>query len=373
MVFSMANLQRAFGFRNNRGPHRMQGTAGQALFHSTRRIVDRYRHPRPTIPLSNKSTTTSTVYFLTPDEDSPSGGIQVTYRHVDILNEAGIDAVILHQREGFRCTWFDNRTRVTNVHSSSVSPDDFLVVSGLDVDLLVGTREKVRHIVLNQGAQVTWVREADAVARHYAESTDLLGIVTVSDHSTQMLQYAYPKRAIRRIYNSIDSNLFYPPTGPKPKRITYFPRRGQHEATQVFQLLNGRGLLQGWEILPLDRLDQASFAAGLRSSRITLNLSYQEGFGLPAAEAMACGSYVIGFHAFGGREFLRPEFSLPVETGDVLAVAQAVEYAIAADAREDGWCRARGERASAFVLSEYNKQREQESVRTAYGALLAGT
>jgi glycosyltransferase involved in cell wall biosynthesis len=307
---------------------------------------------------------------LTPDEDSPSGGIQITYRHVDILNDANISAVILHQRKGFRCTWFSNTTRVTDISSSSIGPDDFLVVSGLDIDLITAMPRRVRHIILNQGAHVSWTRQADEVARHYAESTDLLGVVTVSEHSMQMLQYAYPKRAIHRVYNSIDSNLFHPPATPKPRRISYFPRRGYEEARQVFQLLHGRDVLRDWEIFPLDRLDQVDFAAGLRSSRITLNLSYQEGFGLPAAEAMACGSYVIGFHAFGGREFMRPEFSFPVETGDVLAVAEAVESVITADAHDDGWCRARGDRASTFVLGEYSRQRERESVKTAYSSLL---
>ena len=132
-----------------------------------------------------------------------------------------------------------------------------------------------------------------------------------------------------------------------------------------------RDRLQGWELVRLDGLRQTEFAAGLRSSRITLCLPYQEGFGLPAAEAMACGNYVIGFHGFGGREFMRPEFSCPVETGDVLAVAKAVERAIVEDSADESWCVSRGKLASAFVLDAYSRERERESVRAAYADLLA--
>jgi hypothetical protein len=39
-----------------------------------------------------------------------------------------------------------------------------------------------------------------------------------------------------------------------------------------------------------------------------VNLDYQEGFGLPSAEAMASACTVIGYHGMGGKEFYRPEF-----------------------------------------------------------------
>lgn len=52
------------------------------------------------------------LFFLSPDDNSPVGGIKVLYRHVDILNENGFQAAIVHTKKGFRCTWFENQTRV---------------------------------------------------------------------------------------------------------------------------------------------------------------------------------------------------------------------------------------------------------------------
>ena len=104
----------------------------------------------------------------------------------------------------------------------------------------------------------------------------------------------------------------------------------------------------------------------------TVVMSPWEGFGLPAAEAMACGNYVIGYHAFGGREFMRSEFSCPVGVGDVLAVASAVERTIEDDSRDEDWCISRGLLASEFILKQYSTQRERESVVAAYSDLLGG-
>jgi glycosyltransferase involved in cell wall biosynthesis len=343
-------------------------TVARAIYHSARQTANRYRYPPLKIPVTTRSVG-STVFMLCPDYDIPSGGIRVQYRHVDLLNEAGIDATILHQRRGFRCSWFDNTTRVTDIRSAAVGPDDILVLSELDLNQLARLNQHVRHIVLNQNTHLTWRRDSEIVAHHYAEAPDLLGVIVVSEHNAQMLRYAYPHRMIRSVRNGINNALFHPGDQPPQRRITYAPRRGQQEITQVLYLLRDR--LQGWDVVALDGLHQTEFAAGLRSSRITLCLSYQEGFGLPAAEAMACGNYVIGFHGFGGREFMRPEFSCPVETGDVLAVAEAVEHAIAQDSADENWCISRGKLASAFVLDAYSRERELESVRAAYAELLA--
>ena len=99
--------------------------------------------------------------------------------------------------------------------------------------------------------------------------------------------------------------------------------------------------------------------------------TYQEGFGLPAAEAMACGNYVVGYHGFGGSEFFHPEFTAPIETGDVLQFALAVERGVERQRREPNWCRNRGREASDFIAREYSPAREQEDVIRTYSRFLS--
>ena len=352
--------------------HQRKRKFQRAVYHAARETFHRYQVPRPSIPLSDKSPN-PTVYFLTPDLDIPAGGVRVMYSHVDLLNSAGVEAAVLHQRKGFRCSWFENTTRVTDIRSSAIGPDDVVVVPEGDVDVLTTLHRCVRHVVLNQSGHLTWMRRGEAVTRHYANAPGLLGVIVVSEYIARMLRYAYPKLAIHRVRNGIDHTLFYPTGEPKVRRISYHPRRGRRELDIVIHMLQAKGVLRDWEFSSLAGLNQADFAAAVRSSRITVNLSCWEGFGLTTCEAMACGNYVVGFHGFGGLEFMRPEFSCPVETGDVVAVAEAMERVIALDSVDDQWCQSRGRLASAFVLDEYSRHKEYETVISAYRALLSSS
>jgi glycosyltransferase involved in cell wall biosynthesis len=336
------------------------------------------RFPRPKVRLAGGGAGAAeagrppTVFFLLSDYDKPSGGVQVIYRQVDILNRAGIRASVLHQAPGFRCSWFPNDTAVTDARATALRPRDVLVVTELDIDVVAGLPRPVSHLVLNQSGHLTWSQHADVVSRHYRERPDrtgLLGMLVVSEHSRALMSYALPGLPIHRVRPSVDPALFHPGSGARPRRLTYLPRRGRADLDLVLTLLRSRDALGGWEVTPVGGTGQAAFAEAMRSSRIVLSTSYQEGFGLPAAEAMACGNYVVGYHGYGGREFLRPEFSAPVATGDVLAAARAVEDAIRRDSESD-WTVERGLQAAAFVAAEYGPDRERDDVVTAYEQLL---
>ena len=55
-----------------------------------------------------------------------------------------------------------------------------------------------------------------------------------------------------------------------------------------------------------------------------MSSGHPEGFGLPAAEAMLAGCIVVGYHGYGGREFLTEELAFPIDVGDVVAFADRV-------------------------------------------------
>src|SRR5690606_37925720 len=107
-----------------------------------------------------------------------------------------------------------------------------------------------------------------------------------------------------------------------------------------------------------------------KTARMFLAFTRHEGFGLPAAEAMACGCYDVGNDGFGGREFFRAGFCFRVETGDVTGFAEAVEDAVRAERDDPDWCGERGRRAARFVSKEYSPARERDDVVALYGELL---
>lgn len=339
------------------------------LYEQARRTL-RSRSRRPKITTTEK-VTGSTIYFLTPDYSAPSGGTRLMYRHVDLLNQLGLPAIALHQRAGFRYRWFENTTAVTDVHSTAVGPSDILVVPEIDVDV-VADYPGLKHIILNQSGHLTWSRAAELVSSHYRSTRDLLGIVTVSEHCLDLLSYAFPDFRIELVRAGIDPAIFYAGHMPRERVISYLPRRGRFDMDTVIALVEARGALDGWKFSPLDGLSQKDFAERLRASKMMVALSPQEGFGLPAAEAMLSGNYVVGFHGFGGREFFKPEFSTAVEAGDVLGIARAVEEAIAHERTDDRWCESRGLKAEQFIRERYSLENELGDVEDAYRALISG-
>ena len=57
---------------------------------------------------------------------------------------------------------------------------------------------------------------------------------------------------------------------------------------------------------PIDGLPQEQVAKVLQESLVFLAFGHPEGFGLPIAEAAACGCYVIGYsERLGGGELLK--------------------------------------------------------------------
>jgi glycosyltransferase involved in cell wall biosynthesis len=341
----------------------------RGAFETARRAGHRLRHPLPEISTVDVQDHTPTVYFCTPDINYPTGGIRVVYRHADLLNEAGIPASVVHARSNFRCTWFENRTQVMSSREARIGPHDLIVVSEVGASVLRRLPAGFRFIVFNQNSHLTW-SFPEARAEHYLRNPDLVALLTVSEHGREMLEYAAPGVPVRRVHNSIDPQVFSPGDARRPRRIAYMPRRGREEARQVFGLLRGRGALDGWEVTALEGLSEREVGEQLKSTSIFFNFTYLEGFGLPAAEAMACGAYVIGFHGFGGREFLSPEFSSPVEPGDVVAFAREFERVAAREAVEPGWCRQRGRAAATFIAQHYSPAREREDVIGIYRTLM---
>ena len=335
-----------------------------------RSAVRDLRYPLPQLRVTRAQEHEPTVYFCAPDYDVPSGGIRVVYRHVDILNAAGIDAAVLHRRSGFRCTWFENATRVVGSGGVRIGPDDLVVVSELAIRVLGRLPAGYRFVVFNQNPFLTWQRVSYEEVARYAGSPDLAAILTVSGHSQEMLSHAAPDADVRRLHNSIDPGTFHPGTD-RERTIVYMPR-GSHDAVrQVLGILSGRGVLDGWEVIAVDGVSEKQVASRLRSATMFLSFAHSEGFGLPAAEAMASGAYVVGMHGFAGREYFRPEFSTAIEPGDVLGMAQAIEWVIDRESTQPGWCSSRGALAAAYIAEAYSPERERRDVVDTYADLVA--
>lgn len=312
------------------------------------------------------------VHYLCPDVAGPCGGVRVIYRHVDALNAQGIDAVVVHHAPGFRVTWFEHATRVTHLPVDLRPGCDVIACSEVLGPAIGSLAPGVRKVVFNQNAYYTFHGHhplAETFSTPYLHP-EVAAAIVVSEDSAAYLRHAFPGLAVYRTRTALDRSLYHPEVRKQP-RVAFMPRRRPEDAQQVLSILRCRGALDGWAVAPIEGVSQAEAARGLRESTVFLSFGHPEGFGLPAAEAMACGCVVVGYHGNGGREFFTPEHGFPVGAGDIVGFATAAERVLRALRRDAAAFRELTGRASAFVRSAYSPEREREDVTGCWRELLS--
>ncbi len=319
------------------------------------------RWRRPPEIQTKASSGTPTIYYLCPDYPDPSGGIRTIYRHVDILNEHGRSATVLHHSDGYACRWFEHSTRTVGAPSVQLSPDDVLVIPEVYGPFLDRLPREPRLVVFNQNAYLTF----DHVPASRSITYDMFdAVLTVSGDSADFLRFAFPGIEIVVVDYAIDADLFHPSSDLPDRRIAMMPRKRPEDAGQILRLLGDR--LRDWDVVTIEGASEQETATKLRTSPIFLSLGKREGFGLPPAEAMASGCYVVGFHGFGGRELFNPSFSSPVEDGDVLSVAREGARQLALYEREPDAVREAGARAREHIRKRYSLELQREKVLAFY-------
>lgn len=234
------------------------------------------------------------VFVLCPDHAPPSGGIRKLYRHVDVLRKNGIEACVVHTREGFRCTWFANDTPVAYHAQVRPRPSDFVVVPEVYGPGLAGLHPGVPKVVFNQNAYLTFRGYSldPADGRTPYTSPEVVATFAVSEDNRDYLSYAFPNLRVVRLHYGIDAERFAPRR--KKKVIAFMPRKHAEDAVQVINLLKHRGSLSGWQVVAIDGRPEADVADILSGCAVFMSFGQSEGCPLPPLEAMACGCAVVG-------------------------------------------------------------------------------
>lgn len=310
-----------------------------------------------------------TVYFLTPDTVLPTGGVHKIYDFADALEGVGIGARVVHIKRNFRVPQSTSRTPVTHARQVLFRAGDLLVVPDFFAHLMQSLAPGVPKVVLVQGAYLMFAGGSLAdLGRHQWERhmRDVVGAVVVSEDSRQLVAAAFPDLPVWRIRPGIDSALFHAHSPRRSRTLALMPRRGRANAETLLHLLDRRGALRGWRPDLIDGVRQEEVARRLRSAPFFLTFAQQEGFGLPAAEAMASGCVVIGFPAGGGREFFDPAYCYPVEEGDLLGFASVVESALEEWQHDPARLADMGRQAARVIASRYQPEQERQDVVAAF-------
>ena len=246
------------------------------------------------------------LFVCYPDTNHPIGGVKQIYRQVELLRELGFQAFVLHEQPDFRVDWFSSTAPVLDIQSYLISgpsvEHDLIVLPETWVSNIPHYLPSIKKVIFNQNVYYTFGLDGNfnpSIFRLYSHP-DVLGVVTVSQDNYNFLVRGcgFNPNFVYTLLNGIDSSLFHPPT-VKTRSIVYLERKHCYDAKIVCQLARLRPLFDRYTFLSIGNMSHRQVAESLQSALVFLSCGHPEGFGLPLAEAIACGCIIVGYHGLG--------------------------------------------------------------------------
>jgi glycosyltransferase involved in cell wall biosynthesis len=266
---------------------------------------------------------------LHPDVDRPIGGVKQMHRLAEALAACGREATLIQENAEFHPGWFSSQVNTIALTAwrqrSDLSPQrDCLVLPETFLNVFERYAPALPRLIFNQNAAYSfgqgkakgWPDPAAVLKLYHCQQ--LVQVLCVSEHDERLLSHGFGlgDSRVARLINPIETALFRPGR-PKRRQIAFMPRKNGHDAAVVAALLQAQPWWAGWQLVPIHQCPQAEVARILQESLGFMAFGHPEGFGLPVAEALACGCAVVGYSGLGGRELL----DLGAEYGVGLEVA----------------------------------------------------
>ncbi|WP_156779355.1 glycosyltransferase [Synechococcus sp. BL107] len=280
---------------------------------------------------------------LHPDITRPIGGVKQMHRLAESIVACGRKATIIQESADFHPGWFSSNVNtisfsewvklrdssLSRTHNVIIFPETFLTT-------IFKYAAGFPSVIFNQNLSYTFGLSGDTsflkpnIALSLYRHESILQVFCVSQHDYKFLsEFVLPgSNRVSLIINGFDLGGL-PSISNKKRQIVYMPRKNLLDGSVVASILRERSLLSGWTIKPIDGLAHTSVIELMSESFLFLSFGHPEGFGLPVAEALACGCAVVGYSGLGGRELfnLGSEFSMASEVafGDWADFVNSVE------------------------------------------------
>lgn len=311
------------------------------------------------------------IRFMAPDLPSPSGGIKVIYRYVEHLRALGHDARVWHGTPGFAYDSWGSSAPVDTGTELAFDAGDVLVMPETGGSQWSFLSEGHPVVMLCQGIDFVFSSSDFLVDElgSYPGWPQATAAITVSDAIHTFLERAcddgFP---LHNVPVQIE-DWFQP--GPKERRIALMPRRRREDLLGAVQLLRRSGRLGDWQIVLIDGMTQQQVADELGRAAIFLFGAEREGVGLPGAEAMASGCYVVGFTGDGAKEYMLPEHSSVIADSDVVGMCDRTLEAVEWFEHDRALFDERAERGRTWVRSRHSGDLVRERLGAAFADITA--
>ena len=247
------------------------------------------------------------------------GGIKVAFQFVELLHALGVEAVVATP-DGSAPSWF---------------PTPVPVVAERDA---LARLDAGDHLVFSYPFDYERWRATPARLVFHCQGTNPVIDPILADPDVAVLtgwrqatDYARNRGRADAVEVGIAiSDVFFEPTeAERAPRVAYMPRKGGAIADAC------RRVVGHVEWRAIDGATEPEVAVALQASEVYLATAVNEGFGLPALEAMACGCVVVSVPVVGGTEYLHDGWNcvvaepdqLPTELARVLGDDHAVQRA----------------------------------------------
>lgn len=333
------------------------------------------------------------IYFYAPAMNGPSGGIGVLLKSAKNLHDAGFKVKVVYEPvlnqkasyeesvkekkqvdifDRFNPTWvdfslegieimplgdkevtFSDKTTGKCQHLN-VGPEDFLIIPEGFPNVMQKTMQvSCKRIVLAQSwFYVLLAMNPGQKWQHFG----IQDVISVSDAITEYLNSAMPGLNIKSFKQGINRKLFKPTNGISAKfpMVGFTGSRGAENKMKTHSIIKNFYAfyphLKWIRFMELGNMDKEQFAERLSSCAFVLYTDDIAGFGTLPLEAMACGTHVVGWAPFGGKEYITNENGFWTTNGDIFTTAELLGVAI------DKWLT--GEMDNDEIQASYEKTLE---------------
>lgn len=264
------------------------------------------------------------IAYLSWPATEIAGGIKMVFRHVEVLREAGLDAVVATPR-GEPPAWFETTAPLIEFAKLEEGRDVLVFPENHHEMLKRFVPWRNRKVVFCQNPFM--VIRGLGGGRDYAEF-GVSGILCAGRYVADYCQRRFPSLPLAIVPVCVDHERFGC-QGPKRLQIAYTPRKRPFEAAVIRDLCLARH--PEFHALPwieIDGVSETEVAAILNETAVYLALCRFEATGLTILEAMAAGCVVAGFTGQGGRQYASARNGFWVEEDDCFACADALAQAI---------------------------------------------
>lgn len=260
------------------------------------------------------------IVFLCSIKDKAIGGLDVIFRHSEILKKNGFETYIydIKQESLFRRLFFKMPERYHNfdlniIHSfANFHNEDIVLIPEILVKKYapICIKSGINFAILVQGPFLIEPNDYDF---YYKAKI----ILSTSIFIENFLRNIFVIKKVPRIFTirlsvSINSKNY-----KKQNLITFMPRKlNKHTYLYIEQVK--KFIPPNWNLLSIHNMNHNEVIENLKKSQIFLHFNDLEGFGLPALEAAICKNFVIGYSGMGGDEFFKKPLFYKIEYGNLI-------------------------------------------------------